>query len=393
MSSVMILVLVAAVAGLAIWLARVRGALRATRDAFDTLATRAPIGIMQTDASGSCTFANDAWLRISGLDATGTLGHEWSRAVHPDDLQSMMEKWERSVRERRPYVNEVRIVRPDGGLRTVLAAAAPIPEPGGTVRGYIGTVLDVTELALARRTLADRERLLGNLLEVQEGEKQRLCHEFHDGLIQYAVGSKMLLESLRHAPLDEAARPVLESVVEYLAKGIEDGRRVIRGIRPQVLDDLGLRAAIDELCAELRVAGIEVEAAIDPWIDAAPASLQTTIYRIVQESLSNVRRHSGAVRVEVRVGRTDGLLEAVVEDRGCGFDPAFVQAASSPQHAGGFGLLGIRERARLAGGSCLIDSQRGGGTTIRVRLPLPACAGEEPRDAAGLATGPGGVDD
>lgn len=490
-------VIVATVLGL--WLVRVRRELRASRQAFDTLATKAPIGIMWADAQGFCTFANDVWHELSGLGPGETLGHRWSRAVHPDDLPGVMQKWEESVRERRPYVNEVRILRPDGTERTVLTGAAPVHDAAGRITGFIGTVLDitgrrdaerrareqasllqsfidhapaafyvkdaagryllvnhrhaelwpamrdfqpgttpfdwfpedvarsfletdrrvfesgeaqtfeevlphdegsrlyvsvkfpvldeagrtvavggvstdVTEVEHARRALADRERLLRNLIDVQETEKQTLCHEFHDGLIQYAVGSKMMLESLRQAPLDDTARPVVESVIDYLTRGIEDGRRVIRGIRPQVLDDLGLRAALDDLCADVRAAGIGVEARIDPLIDAVESAQQTTIYRIVQESLTNARRHSGADCLRVDVSRNGDALTVMVEDFGHGFDPD----AAASDGSRGHGLLGIRERVRLAGGCYDLQTARGRGTRIRVVLPARAPDDERP---------------
>lgn len=481
-------------AALGLWLAEVRRALRDCRETFDALCTKAPIGILRADADGLCTFANEAWYELSGLGPAETLGHSWSRAVHPDDVAEVMRKWEESVRAGGPYLNEVRVVRPDGTERTVLASAAPITDASGRIRGFIGTAVDmssrraaerrareqsallqsfidhapaaiyvkdgvgryllinrrhtelwpamgdawpgttpfdwfpeevarsflemdrrvlesgavqtfeemvphadgphvyvsvkfpvldeagrivavggvstdVTDLAQARRALADRERLLRTLIDVQERERQMLCQEFHDGIIQYAVGSKMMLEGLREAPGGADPGPLVDAAIDYLAKGIEDGRRVIRGIRPQVLDDLGLRAALDDLCADTQAAGIAVDARIDPAIDAAHPRLQTTIYRIVQESLANARRHSGTRRLRLDIARDEGLV-VVVEDFGQGFDP-------EEEGEGGLGLLGIRERARLAGGACEVDTAPSRGTLVRVTLPWRSCCEDD----------------
>jgi two-component system NarL family sensor kinase len=230
-----------------------------------------------------------------------------------------------------------------------------------------GISADISDLERARGELAEREKLLRSLLEVQETEKQFLCHEFHDGLIQYAVGSKMLLEGLREGSLPESSRAAIDSVIECLAKGIEDGRRVIRGIRPAALDDLGLRAALEELGEELRETGMVVESRFDTRIDAIPPRLQTTVYRVVQESLNNVRKHSGSPRVIVTVAHAADGIEIGVEDFGRGFDPA---TPAGP----GFGLVGVRERVRLSGGACRIESAPGTGTRITVRLPLPPAA-------------------
>jgi two-component system sensor histidine kinase DegS len=157
------------------------------------------------------------------------------------------------------------------------------------------------------------------------------------------------------------------SAVACLRRGVDDGRRVIRGIRPAALDDLGLKAAIEDLCKQMREAGFTVTAHLAPDIDTIPPGLQTTAYRIVQESLSNARKYSGSSSVEVGVRRTDDAVELHVADHGCGFDP---QAAGRQ----GFGLVGMNERVRLAGGECRIESAPGTGARIDVRLPLAPVA-------------------
>lgn len=349
----------------AVQFGRMRRQLRASREAFAVLAERAPVGILRADAQGRCTYANGVWCEISGLSLAETLGHSWSQAVHPDDVSMVMARWEESVRQQEPYVNEVRLRRPDGTERRVLTGACPTHDDQGRVTGFVGTVLDVTGLDRARRELGEREQLLRNLIDIQENEKQLLCHEFHDGLIQYAVGSKMLLEGLRERSLPEVCRSSVDAVIECLGKGIEDGRRVIRGIRPAALDDLGLRAALEELADDLRGAAIAVEATFDPRIDELPPALQTTVYRIVQESLNNARKHSGSGRVVVSAIRAGEEVELLVEDFGRGFDPTRTTET-------GFGLVGIRERVRLAGGLSRVEAGAGMGTRISVSLPLHA---------------------
>jgi PAS domain S-box-containing protein len=350
--------------GLAGWLLRVRRELGASREEFSLLSQQAPMGILRADAEGKCVYANENWCEISGLSLEQTIGHRWSQAVHPDDLARVMTAWSESVAARRPYVEQLRIRPPDGTIRHVLAGARPIYDDRGQISGFIGTVLDITGLEVANRELARRERLLRTLIDTQESEKLLMCHEFHDGLVQYAVGSKMLLEALREGDLSESSRTVVDSVIKCLAKGIEDGRRVIRGIRPAALDDLGLQAALEELADELRESGIAVDATVDPKIDQIPLTLQTTVYRIVQESLNNARKHASSDRMRLTVARHADRVAMSAEDFGCGFDPT---TASE-----GFGLLGIRERARLAGGECTVDSAPGRGTRVRVWLPLPA---------------------
>jgi len=249
------------------------------------------------------------------------------------------------------------------GLRTYLTIKFPVFDDSQQVIAVGGISADISDLQQARQTLIERERLLRNLIDVQENEKQFLCHEFHDGLIQYAVGSKMLLEGMRDRGLPDVCAAAIGSVIDCLAKGIEEGRRVIRGIRPAALDDLGLRAAVEDIVSDLRETGVAVDCQLDPTIDTIPPPLQTTVYRVVQEALNNARKHSGSQRLSLTVGR--GITEVVVtaEDFGCGFDREKIGGR-------GFGLVSMRERSRLVGGNCAVESTPGQGTKVTINLPL-----------------------
>jgi len=231
---------------------------------------------------------------------------------------------------------------------------------GGVCVG--GISVDITEAEQMRKRLSSRESLLRRLIDVQEREKQSLCHEFHDGLIQYAIGAKMSLEAfLRDHPGVAAA--AIEDAINCLAAGIADGRRTIRGIRPAVLDDLGLKAAVEEVATTLAGSETEIDVTIGDDVDGVSSDLQTTAFRIVQEAVANARRHSGAQRVAIDLRIEGDELVLRVGDSGRGFDPA----SASGQ---GFGLLGMTERALLAGGRCTVDSRPGAGTAVVARLPV-----------------------
>jgi PAS domain S-box-containing protein len=472
-----------------------REALRFAEERFQVLAQKGPLGILQADAEGRCIYANEMWCRLTGLSPAETLGFAWSRAVHPDDIAMVMEKWQTSVAARTPYLNEVRLIQPDGSVVYVIASALPIQDAAGTTIGFIGTVLDITarraaeqrlhiqesylqgladhsesviylkdlagrylmvnrrwhelfgrddgvvlgrtdhdlfsppiargfvETDAAVRTsgepvtreelvehgggihtyisqkfpvrdaaghlvatggistditqitralveLADKERILRRLIDLQETEKRTLCHEFHDGLIQHAVGAKMMLEGWLERHPDGPDADMIMAVARTLRAGIAEGRQTIRGIRPAVLDDLGLEAAIDDLLDGIGADGLTVERRIDLSLGTVPEALQTTVYRVMQESLVNARRHSTSDRVVVELCRCDDDICLAVEDFGCGFDVATARAR-------GCGLIGMLERVRLAGGECHIESRPGRGTRVRARLRVP------PADSAG----------
>lgn len=235
-------------------------------------------------------------------------------------------------------------------------------------RKHVGGIgIEITDLKRTEEDLKAKQDLLRNLIEVQENERQFLCNEFHDGLIQYAVGSLMLLESYlrKHPQMEDVC--MLNNAVANLRQGIDDARRVLRGVRPSVLDDLGLKAAIDDLIDQFSTSGILVTFDCDPEIGRLPESLQTTVYRVIQEALSNAKKHSGTdvVRIELKYSGRDLHLE--IRDFGCGFE---VSSAGKR----GFGLRGMVERVRLLGGEGTILSQQDAGTRVVVRLPVAAQA-------------------
>lgn len=244
----------------------------------------------------------------------------------------------------------------------------PLVDKRGQMVAMGGVSTDISDLKDAYDNLALKERLLRNLIEVQEQEKQTICHDFHDGLMQYVVGSMMALESLRER-LSDTHGETVDRVIKNLRQGVEDGRRVIQGIRPAVLDDLGLEAAIEDLIEQLPTGdgNIQVEIDADPDIDPLSKECEAAAFRVVQEAINNVRKHSGSDRAKVTIRQQDEFLLVDVQDFGCGFEP------TSARHTG-FGLLGMTERVRLLGGECRIRSKRGSGTTISVRLPIRAGA-------------------
>jgi len=210
-----------------------------------------------------------------------------------------------------------------------------------------------------------QQDLFRSLIDVQEKEKQFLCNELHDGLVQYAVGARMLLESHQRSHPHDAGTETLEAVIEYLRRGIEDGRRALRGIRPAVLDDGDLTDALTDLVDQFNSLGLAVTLRVPTPPGRLPETLQTTVYRVVQEALSNALRHSGAGSAHVDIATSGRSLTVAISDPGRGFD-------ALSRRAGGFGLRGMAERIRLVGGSFTMHSTPDRGTRILAVLPLPA---------------------
>ena len=288
--------------------------------------------------------------------------------VHPDDRQSIVDAVEAALRDRAPSRITYRVNRPDGGIAWVELMGQVYCDEAGRPIIVRGVGFDVTERQAAYEELAGRKKVLRRLIEVQEHDRQMLCHELHDGMMQYAIAAKMHLEAIRSKVESAAQHKQIDAVLECLNRGIAEGRQVIRGVRSAVLDDLGLCAAIRDLADEMAVVDITVEIILDEEIDALPPDLRMTVYRVVQESLNNVRKHASTHWAKVEIHRTPMEVHLQVSDWGCGFNADHARRR-------GFGIVGMTERVRLAGGTFTIESRPGSGAQIDARMPAPATSG------------------
>jgi signal transduction histidine kinase len=218
-----------------------------------------------------------------------------------------------------------------------------------------------TAVATAQTVATDRLR---RSLEASESERRRWARELHDETLQALAGLKVLLSGATRLDDVEPMRARMREAIEQLTHDIESLRGLIAELRPAALDQLGLEPALASLVQRTAVtSGLEVRTTFDLPEDTRPGpETETTVYRIVQESLTNVAKHARADRVDVEVRCEDHEIHIAVTDDGSGIDPA------SP--GGGFGLAGMRERVELAGGELEVGRGEAGGTVIRARLPL-----------------------
>jgi signal transduction histidine kinase len=217
---------------------------------------------------------------------------------------------------------------------------------------------------LARANAALRAMSL-RLVEVQEKERRHLARELHDEAGQLLTGLKMVVDqSLPLSP--EPLRKRLNEAVDLIALLMERMRSLSLELRPQVLDDLGLLIALDwHFKRYLKQTGIQVHFRHTPIEQRLPSLIETTIFRIVQEALTNVARHARVQEVSVRVWVDEKNAGLQVEDKGAGFDAtAAIEARNST------GLSGMKERAALLGGAFTLESKSGKGTLLTVELPL-----------------------
>ncbi|MCI0455451.1 MAG: histidine kinase, partial [Gemmataceae bacterium] len=215
-----------------------------------------------------------------------------------------------------------------------------------------------------------RARLLKQVMSAREEEQRRMARDLHDGIGQSLTSLLLGLRAAAEVPTFEEARARLGELRGITAALLDEVRRLARGLRPSVLDDLGLAAVLERFAADYTQAhGIAVDVvATDLALARLPAEVETALYRIAQETLTNVLKHAAAKAVSLVVRRESSGIHLTVEDDGRGFDSdALLQA---PGTGKGLGLLDIRERAALLNGSVTLESKPGSGTTVHVCIPL-----------------------
>jgi PAS domain S-box-containing protein len=349
-------------------------ALGESEQRFRRMADTAPVMIWVSGADKRCTYFNKPWLDFTGRPVESQLGDGWREGVHAADLQSCLDAYTRAFDARQAFRVEYQLRRFDGEYRWVLNVGAPRFASDGAFQGYIGSCLDITEQKQVEGALRESQNelraLAGRLFQAQETERRRIARELHDDLQQSLALLAVELDLLGQAPPEPAARlggrmSELSARVKQLSSAVHD---LSHNLHPSRLEQLGLVAGVRGLCKEhVQAHGLEVEFAPPKQIPPSlPDDTTLCLYRIAQEALRNVIKHSGARHARVELSGSEGEVSLQVADDGAGFDPAAIDGK------GGLGLVSMRERLRLVGGAIIIDSRPSAGTRIDVRVPLCA---------------------
>ena len=309
--------------------------------------------------------------RLYGYAASEVVGRSLSLLSPPERAEEVGENLVRIMRGDRISHYETERIRRDGSRTEVSISISPIKEVDGRVIGFSSIARDISERKRAEEERRRTEVLRG-LADVQEEERRRIARELHDQMGQHLVALKMGLERLDDGPLDRDRLKPLHGLLKQIGQEVH---RIALELRPTALDDLGLHTALvnyvedwSERCGvevDLHAAGLDTR--------RLPPPLETHLYRIVQEALTNVKKHAEAERVSIVMERRSDHLLVIIEDDGRGFDQ---EAGASPR-AGmpRLGLLGMKERVASVGGGLQVESAAGKGTSLFMRIPLTS-AGE-----------------
>lgn len=338
-----------------------------TTEALRVVFDAAPDAMIVVDREGCIRALNARVEELFGYDSEELLGSEVEMLV-PIELRD-------EHRRIRAAYTEAPTVRPigvgleisgqhkNGAMIPVDISLSPVRIDGETL--IIAAVRDVTE--------RNRLREWGvSALRAAEEERERIALELHDDMAQRLAALMVRLRLARLAPDTEERENLMEEMRGEIQECAEAVRQIARGLRPPALDEVGVVAAIQAHVRSLRDSGaltVEVRVERGPVVPRLSRDTELALYRVVQEALANAMRHSQAATVVVHIRTGPAGISAIIEDDGLGFDPAQVGL-------GGLGIVGMRERARNAGGELAIDSHPGAGTRVRVAIPSMGSGGE-----------------
>ncbi|MFP3869663.1 MAG: PAS domain S-box protein [Syntrophobacteria bacterium] len=351
---------------------RAQAALLQSKEQYRMLVETMKDGLGIQDENGFLVYVNRRFLDMLGCTWSEAIGRrvidfldEANKKIYKDQMLR------RQRGEHQPY--EIDWKKKNGQRIFTIVSPQPIFDADGRVTGSFAVFTDITDQKQTEEALRRSERelrhLSSQLLTIQEKERGRIARELHDSIGQSLSAIKFKLEDVLGQNDRDALPAAMEpcsSLIPMIQNTIEELRRISMDLHPSTLDDLGILATIAWFCREFQsiFSGIRIETDICVEEDHIPESLKIVMYRIIQEALNNVSRHSQADLVRLGLSRSDGILELSIEDNGCGFDPE-QSSLSGESLKKGFGLASMRERTEFSGGSFAVESVRDKGTVVR----------------------------
>lgn len=317
--------------------------------------------------AGNILTANEATARLLGLSRDELAGMNIARFLSQEALKTAEEVRRKLLSGEavdKPY--ELQLIKNDG-TEAIIRLTANLLLSGSHPIGFQHVARDVTE---ERRAQENLKFYLQHITKAQEEERKRIARELHDDTAQRFIALSHQLEEFARGSnhLSESNLRLLEKLREQTREALQEVKRFTKDLRPPMLDDLGLPPALEWLTDGLREeSGMEANFKVTGERRRLPSEVELLLFRIVQEAVNNVRRHSKASKVEIGIEFGRDKVSASVRDDGVGFKPP--KALGELSRVGKLGLLGMEERAELLGSSLKIKSRPGSGTTVTIEAP------------------------
>jgi PAS domain S-box-containing protein len=349
----------------------------------DAIIHTAPDIIFSRKADGSRDYISDRFYDFTGAAPASANGFGWLDYVHPEDKDKAMADWMRSVESGANYEAEYRLRSKEGSYRWFRARALPIREDDGKIVKWYGTCSDIQDSKLLEKSIRDNalelekmvdrrtdelRRLSIRLMTMQDQERRRLARDLHDGLGQELAVAKMVLDKMM---LQKSAQPAEEEWTQassIVDRAIQQVRTMSHLLHPPLLDEVGLLSALSWYVEGLtKRSGIEISLEVEPRdFPRLSADVETAVFRIVQEALTNVFRHSEASKVWISLAQKEENIVVAVRDDGKGVDKRITEL--QPDSVG-VGIGGMKQRAREFGGELRLTNTHPG-TLVELTIPL-----------------------
>jgi PAS domain S-box-containing protein len=345
-------------------------ALRESEQRFRVITDASPMLVWMSGTDKLCYYFNKGWLDFVGRTLEQESGNGWTENVHPEDFDRCLQVYVSNFDARRPFETEYRMRHHTGQYRWILDRGVPRYAPDGAFEGYVGACLDIHD----QKEAAEKVRIaddMTRLVKAQDEARRRIARELHD-----SAGQTLAVLGMRLALLVRRAQgiaPDLASEGKEIEAMVQQLNREIRTtsylLHPPLLDESGLASAlnwyVDGLAERSHIA---ITLDIADNVGRLPRDMELAIFRVVQECLTNIHRHSGSETALIRIGREGESVRTEVKDQGKGISPERLLEIQS--HGSGVGIRGIRERIRQFHGEMKIESN-GSGTSVIVTIPMP----------------------
>jgi PAS domain S-box-containing protein len=371
-------------------LKRMEASLRESEERFRAMAETVPDILFTSSPEGGCDYLSPRFHEYTGLTPAAAAGLGWAEALLPNDKIRVLAAWRHARQIGKSFAEECRIRAADGTYRWFVIRWRPIYDAVGRPQKWFGVIADIDEL---KRGTEELRKLTSQLLGAQDGERRRIARDLHDSTAQNLLGAKLNIDRvLRLAPdISAQAKGALQESQQLIEQSQREIRTVSYLLHPPLLDTVGLPLTLGWYIEGFsKRSSVSVELDVSPELTERrlPAEVETALFRIVQEGLTNVHRHSGSSTARVRLAREreqstgDILVALEIADDGRGIpidvenrSLAGFNSGSAAAPALGVGVAGMRERVRQFGGH--LDIQSGPrGTRIRAIVPLNEDAGQ-----------------
>ena len=350
----------------------------------DAIVRTAPDIIFSRQADGRRDYISDRFYEYTGAPSGSANGFGWLDYVHPDDKDQAMGLWMRCVESGANYEAEYRLRAGSGSYNWFRARAVPIRDEAGHIIKWYGTCSDIHDSKMLEQSMRDSaaalekmvdlrtnelQRLSVRLMSLQDQERRRIARDLHDGLGQELAVAKMAVDKalLQHASKPDESWSQVSAIID---RAIQQVRTMSHLLHPPLLDEVGLLSALSWYVEGLaKRSGLETSLEVHPQdFPRLTTEVETAVFRIVQEALTNVFRHAEARKVWISLARTDKMICVAVRDDGKGIGK---KIAEQRPDSVGVGIGGMRQRARELGGELRLENLSPG-TLLELVLPADA---------------------